>query len=296
MNESHPIPEDSPENADVNIAFLVAAHHLPLQFHRLVDRLEGRPVVAHIDKKSRIEPFLRSDVEQARRVAVTWGGFSQVEAMLNLMRMALMRFQDATHLIFLSGQDYPVRPIDELKTLLNEHPTQSWIAHDDLGLAGAQFSNIPLEYYPGDLLTALHIPQSASDLVAGILPRRTPPQGIHPWRGSTSWCLTRHAVRHCVNVLDGDSRLRRYYKTIRIPDEIVFSTTIMNSPLSADVAPTVGPTAPLHYIDWAPTRENPAILTECDLDAILTSRRYFIRKVHPVKSHKLLAQIDGLSV
>jgi hypothetical protein len=48
----------------------------------------------------------------------------------------------------------------------------------------------------------------------------------------------------------------------------------------------------LHYIDWNPERENPAILTMQDYFLLKSSEALFARKFNEVKSKQLLDAID----
>ena len=145
------------EAVEPRVAFMVMAHHEPAQFHRLVDRLtdEGAAVAAHIDAKADIRPFRRSDVAfAADRVRVNWGGYSLVVCMQRVLSAALAAFPDATHFQWLSGLDYPVRPLSQFSRHLADHSGVSFMAYEDMTAPGAQFPNIPREWFSHDLLAA----------------------------------------------------------------------------------------------------------------------------------------------
>ncbi len=272
-------------------------------FHRLADRLrmDGHSVVAHIDAKAESEPFARDDVRfVGRRVLVTWGGYSQVEAMTRLLEDGLASSPEATHLVFLSGQDYPARPLSEFVALLKEDPTRIHMQWHDTSLPTAQFPNIPREWCSLDLYG--HFPWNVEPLASKItrrfLPPREMPDGYTPYRGSTFWALPRDAAEYIVSFLrgNGSRRVRWWLKTIRIPDEIAFQTILGNSPLRQRITgwPNNPPRwAPFHYIDWSPAREDPAILDETDLDAVRKRGAFFVRKVEQERSATLLDALDA---
>lgn len=300
--EQHAAEGIAPAAHAVKVAYLVLSHEWPAGHHRLVDRLTGggSSVVVHVDKAVDPRPFARLDVTTVREpVHVNWGGWSLAEAMIRALETGLSRHVDATHFQFLSGRDYPARPEAEFLDLLAADPTRSFVAFEDMTAPGAQFPNIPREWAPMDLYARL--PFDADRLVGRLtrrLPPRAVPDGLTPFRGSAWSCLTREAASYVVDALRSPSnrRLTAYFRTIRIPDEIVFQTILGNSPL----APTIDswPTSPgtnarLHHIDWSPTRENPAVLDVGDLQAIEASGRYFIRKVGPQKSGALVRELDA---
>lgn len=86
------------------------------------------------------------------------------------------------------------------------------------------------------------------------------------------------------------------------PDEFVIQTLLCDSPLRTTLAGgprddtgisvTEENKVNLHYIDWSPQREDPAILVESDLERIRLSRKYFARKVDGVRSAGLLDALD----
>lgn len=288
------------------VAFMVMAHHEPAQFHRLVDRLtaEGAAVAAHIDAKADLRPFQRSDVAfAADRVRVNWGGYSQVVCMQRVLSAALAAFPDATHFQWLSGLDYPVRPLSQFSRHLADHSGVSFMAYEDMTAPGAQFPSIPQEWFSHDLLAApggrwlaRHEPRVSALLRR--LPPRTPPLGYTPFRGSAWSCLTREVAEFLLQELAAGTRrpLLCYFRSIRIPDEIAFQTVLCNSPLASKLAhwpQQPGPHALLHYIDWSPERENPAILDESDFEAVVQSGKWFVRKVTPERSHRLLGLLDS---
>lgn len=298
----------------MKIAYLIMAYDQPQLFGRLVDALqhEGATLYAHIDRKHDAGPFRAVAgalpvrfIEQP--VEVNWGGYSQVEAMLKLLAAAVQDGHD--HYIFLSGRDYPVRPHGELRALLAQDPQRSYINFYPLA-PGSDFSRLVEIYAFRDLYPHIR-PKALRSLTQllvraanRVLPKRRFPAGFQPFRGSTSWCLSAAAAAYVVDFVRQDSsrELIKFFHSVTGADEIFFQTVLFNSPLAKHCAGYVPPgqepprrnenKVSLHYIDWDPARENPAVLELRDLAPIQASPKFFARKFDQARSATLLAALD----
>ena len=103
----------------MRIAYIILSYNLPQQLRGLVkmlDTAESTSVVfVHHDAKSPplpddfISGFAKTRLAP-RRFAVTWGDFSQVEALVSCLR-AVVDTVEFDWIVVLSGQDFPCRPI-----------------------------------------------------------------------------------------------------------------------------------------------------------------------------------------
>ena len=111
----------------MNVAYLVAAHNNPQVLKRAIGMLsyEDCAFFIHIDQKSNIEEFsgIRGEniLFSEKRIPVYWGGFSQVQATLLLLRQALESPQNYDYFVLLSGSDYPLRSGKYINTFLQEN-------------------------------------------------------------------------------------------------------------------------------------------------------------------------------
>ena len=97
-------------------AYLIMAHHqfeILMIFLRLMDH-ERNDFYIHIDIKTKDIPIekIRNSVKYSRiefinRMSVNWGGYSQIECELNLLKQALRGEYDYYHLV--SGIDMPIK-------------------------------------------------------------------------------------------------------------------------------------------------------------------------------------------
>lgn len=105
------------QKKEKTIAYLIQAHHQPEHFSDLVFQLNHEQVCffVHIDKKSDQELFLRKVKTLKniyfvqKRVDVKWGGYSQVQATLSMMELALKSDYDFQYFVLLSGACYPIK-------------------------------------------------------------------------------------------------------------------------------------------------------------------------------------------
>jgi hypothetical protein len=291
-----------------SVVYAVLAHHEPEQLGRLVRRLSrrGSTVVVHVNARADLAPFEGAVGGLARfttpRLKVTWGGYSLARAMVNVIEHALVADPSATHVQLLSGVDYPARPESDLE----EHlvPGRSYVNFYPM-LAGSQFDMIPHTWCFRDQYAVLpgawdERAYRFVDRLNRRLPRRTPPVTLY--RGSAWMCLSRPAAEYVVAATRDREhrRVMRYLKTINVPDEIAVQTLLGNSPLATSLEGWEdGAFRPEekrvyhHYIDWDPDRENPAVLDLDDLPAIRASGQFFVRKVFPARSARLLDALDS---
>jgi hypothetical protein len=141
-----------------------------------------------------------------------------------------------------------------------------------------------------------------------LLPRKK--GWISFYSGSSRWCLNRDTVQFLVDYFHSRSsrKLRWYLRMSTNSDEIFFQTAILNSEFrkycesfdeseADEIFSHKRPPMPdekrvyLHYIDWNPEREDPAIMVESDLIEIDASGKLFACKFTEEKS---LALIDIL--
>lgn len=96
---------------------------------------------------------------------------------------------------------------------------------------------------------------------------------------------------------------KHFFKRVSCPDEIFFQTIVLNSHYASqykfferDVLKAVGVMrnenkAYLHFIDWNPKRENPAILDIRNYENIKKSGALFARKLDEERSLELIERL-----
>ena len=118
----------------MDLSYIILAHTLPKNLSRLISRLQGDNTYfyVHIDRKSEIAPFqdelkvLRNVFILEERVDVTWSDISGVKAILVALKKITEHKRNG-YCIFASGQDYPIKPIADLRSFLEANYGQNYI-------------------------------------------------------------------------------------------------------------------------------------------------------------------------
>ena len=107
----------------MKIAYLILAHNTPNHMQKLISSLssDSSTFFIHIDKKSNIKDFNKivgNNITFTKsRISVFWGEFSQVEAILVLIRTAMSNAIKFDRFVLLSGADYPVKTFKYIEDL-----------------------------------------------------------------------------------------------------------------------------------------------------------------------------------
>jgi hypothetical protein len=312
----------------IRVAFLVLAHREPEHCRRLIHALahDRCATFVHVDAKADARQFFVQSPDvffSARRIHVNRGGWSLTLAIESLLQQA-DRAGDFDYFALLAGTDYLLRPVSEFCAFLRQQVPVSFVNYYPLVPGAGGIENV-FRYQFVDfcfrLKTVIGSSRNSDDRpdlfptaiahINRLLPRRRFPSGFFPFRGSNRWVLHRSAVKFLLHALESTNvrPLRRYLGMTWGSDEVLFQTIIFNSEIAADCAQydraevhsiLTGSKPPwederrpfLHYVDWDPSREDPAVLDDRDFDAIRESGKFFACKfLHP-RSLQLLGRID----
>src|ERR1700730_13308657 len=114
-----------------NHAYLIIAHEDPRHLQCLIEALDEdwAHFYIHLDRKSNIEDFVgiashpRVNFVQ-ERVAVYWGGWSQVQATLNTLVAAASSSTQFSYYTLLSGSHYPIRSARDIYNYIENNRKQ----------------------------------------------------------------------------------------------------------------------------------------------------------------------------
>lgn len=281
-----------PNSSPKRLAFIIQAHKHPAQVRRLIDKLHHPQVdcFLHIDSKCNIADWeslfhLPNVFIVPKRANVTWAGWGIIQASINSMEAVLAAGQQYAYITLMSGQDYTLKPIEEIYDFLcnvSSH-TQFMDVISDEALAPMMTKmneyhfveyNFPGKYKFGKLLTKL-------------LPRRKAPYRLKLYCGSAWWTLTQDCVEYCIQYERSHPLLRRYFKLTWGADEFIFQTILMNSKYREQITKDN-----LHYIDWSAGLANPKTFQMEDYNALLQSGKPFARKFDFHLSGELMDKLD----
>ena len=108
-----------------------AAGGIATYIKQAADRLQNRGNLVEVFTASRHRSGVETETN-GERVKVYWGGFSMVKATLNLMKAALTSGEKFSHLVLLSGLDYPIKPSWAIYNFLTNHSNKQFIRFIDM--------------------------------------------------------------------------------------------------------------------------------------------------------------------
>ena len=295
----------------MRIAYIILSYNLPQQLRGLVkmlDTAESTSVVfVHHDAKSPplpddfISGFAKTRLAP-RRFAVTWGDFSQVEALVSCLR-AVVDTVEFDWIVVLSGQDFPCRPISHFAEFLASSRFDAFVEAAPIERCARPAHTFARYYYRHWTLPhfayAYKLPSrvvrawdrtlaqfvDSNGLLTYIwMPRGLPGRiGIRslgvPFRrdfichqGSDWLNLSRKATQHLLRVID-ETALMKYYRRTVLPSESIFQTILCNA-RALSVCPRN-----LRWIKWSSSdAASPETLTVADFAALTRSEEFFARK------------------
>jgi hypothetical protein len=241
----------------MDIAYLLLAHDQPAHLRALIERLStpDSHFYVHIDRKSRLTDFSLPDDPRVHilqdRARVFWGDYSQVEAIVLLMRAALAQPGQAhPRFVLLSGADYPVRSNAFIHQFFQAHADLEFINLERMPTAdGCKTLTRLTHYQPLKTSSRVLNRLKRGAQIIGLLPKERdfdPALGtMQPHGGHTWWALTRAAVKHVLDFMDGNAAYVDFCRHTFCPDEHCFHTILANSAF-ADKAQCC-----LTYADWS---------------------------------------------
>jgi hypothetical protein len=237
----------------MKIAYLIMAHSNFNHLKRLVSALDDNNVefFIHIDDKTTLPDNLNDfeNIVFVRGPKVWWAGWSQVDAIIRLIRTCIT--QNFDYYVLLSGTDYPIR-------------SNSFLYHT-LSLGGEYINIVEgfTDNKPEDRIKFFYFDcfdrrnqRNIKTIFFFLLERISRPvfqkksyPFIKIYHGSTWWALSHDCLSYVLEQIDSNKDLINFYRTSLCPDESFFQTIIGNSPFFIKCKTN------LTFTDWS---SNPA--------------------------------------
>lgn len=268
----------------MKVAFLMQCHKNPEQINLLLEAL-NHPMVdvfVHVDKKSQAikdKITQRAGVyilPEQQCVDVQWAQYSQVEATLQLLRAAVNR-GGYSHYWLISGQDYPLRPMDNILDFLEANQEANFIECSQI----KPFNKRNDVYFPNSVIGRKLWQKVLKNLwIYGTggwnktfpIFKRKAPDDFKYWFGSQWWCLNSTTAQWIIDYLNEHTEYEKFFKHSLCSDECFFQTLVMNSPFANTTKPY------LHYIKWEKGKSSPRTLTTIDYEELKKTEKIIARK------------------
>ena len=251
----------------------------------------------HIDRKSTITSDVIGSLHNIHpkikiwsKYKVFWGGIGILEAELFLLEK-IVRDGDFDYIHFMSGQDYPIKPLDAIKKFFKEHKGEEFVEYMPLPDEKWEYRTYSrFELYRLNDYMDYHAPKgykwinriNAWQQRLGI--KRPIPNHFPRLYGGSNWMsITLDCAWYIVN---NRRQNRNFFRRLRFTvasDEVYFHTVILNSPFADKVMGNN-----LRLTIWNGNGSSPVILTEKYWWEVATTDRLIARKVDRNKSSLLL--------
>lgn len=309
--------------------YLVTAHSNPAQLARLVEAvLAASPagqILLHLDPTGapveRRFDGPRVHLHPAPR-PVRWGDFSLVEVVLSAATWA-RKHVPFDWLIWISGQDYPLGPLDDFECRLADGEADGYLRHfpafthdgwpegEGLRRYGFAYHDVPsfprFYWLPAVMRRAVlngirrfngtqslvqirprHRNNSAK---VGLRRWRTPFSAAFPCIGGWSWFnLNDRAVARLLDYVDTHPDYVEHYRRCYCPDESFFHTVLVNHP------ELIIESASFRHVCWEdrPYPSNPRAIVRGKLfESALNSGQPFARKFDLEVDASCLDELDA---
>ncbi|MFM2061629.1 MAG: hypothetical protein RLZZ507_1299 [Cyanobacteriota bacterium] len=223
----------------VKIAYLVLAHHDPIHLERLIKSIDYQAhIFIHLDKKTNIDRYIhiahiKSVAFISERIKVYWGGISMVKAILNLIKAALASNENFSHLVLLSGSDYPIKPVSTFYDFLKSNPDRQFIKITNLNESPLPSEKRLTNYWFMEPLQPFYNDRLFRQILQKIFHlgvTKKPLKNVSTAWGSQWWAITPKCAAFILQYLKQNPVFLNFYKYAHAPDEHCFHTVVANSP------------------------------------------------------------------
>ncbi len=294
--------------------YLIQSHTQPALLARLAAALrsasDGAILVVHDATRGPLDETVLAGTGATviqRRSPVRRGRFSCLEPYLEGVAHLLGSGEPFDWLVYLSGQDYPVRPVQAIEADLRRSGADAFLAHWDVTSADSpwplrrarrryfyQYAELPDRLAPWlrllrplEALTPLQLYLTYGALV-GWPARRTPFSVRFRCFGGSMWhALSQPCVAFLAAELERRPELVSYYRRTVVPDESLIPTVLANAG-AFRIVPDSRRYADVHEQPGGHAR----VLGPADLGEVTSGRYDFARRVDVESSAALLDALD----
>ena len=276
---------------EARFAYFVLAHRHPEQLRLLVETIADPRdlVILHVDLKSMLglRPDRNGTWAMARRLAqahpnvllmrprcTNWGGWSLCQALLDAIELALAQDTSWTHLVNLSGQCFPIKPLEQIRESVGA-------ATDQVFVELRHFSTLPPDDWHLQWHPMVELPHKAVRLRG---PRHRPERFELEHKGS-QWCILPRAFCEWQRHAPLAREIGRYLRGLYLSDELLVQTLVRNSPWRERTAAHFG-----REIVWP----GPRAMTMADWNFLQRSPAFFARKFDPAVDDRIAPALARL--
>ncbi len=225
----------------MKLCYILLAHQHPKILTRLLNALigAGHKVALHYDKSARAADFAllheqfagNPSVRFAKRVKVSWGGWSICQATLNCIDEIAQSGWEPDYVYYASGADFPTRSSEELLAFLTRNAGKEFIegvpANKERWVKGGPQEERYQYYFWLNWRSQEKLANFALQVQKWLGVKRKFVRGLEPFMGAQWWVLTWDTLKQ-VMALTAQPGVLRFFKLTLIPDELFFQTLVCN--------------------------------------------------------------------
>lgn len=245
---------------------------------RLLDHVRNTLFI-HIDKKAKVDIshfkniVKYSDIYFVDRMDVSWGGFTQVQCELNLIKSALS-VGEFRYLHILSGTDLPIKTNEYILDFFDKNDGKEFISFDEITEQSKEFYDRFKFYYIFQdkfgkrykFITRLQILLIRFEKLVKI--NRIKNNELDFRKGMNWVSITSELAEH---IVDKEKEIQKIFSKGWCVDEVFLQTFAWNSPFKSKITGQS-----MRYIDW--NRGSPYTFKNKDFDELFQSDMLFARK------------------
>lgn len=248
-----------------------------------------------------------------KRRKIVWAGFNLVRTVLDGLAIATTNGFKPDFIQIMSGQDYPIKPLQDYYDFLTQNKDKSFIEYAPLPRKGYNYGMMDrINYYHivfpkfrlafpliSYLKLKMHglsgkVPHTLQKIIKKLpsappLPRKFI-KGYEPYEGSNWMTFSGDMASDLLKELAKSKNFLNYFKYTHVADEIFFQTFVINRVPNAKEKIV---NSNLTYIAWNRNTGRPYDLKMEDWSQIEKSDRFFARKFHLEDSAMLMDKIDN---
>lgn len=293
---------------NVKIAYLILAHTDPTHIKRLSSVLSNTgDVYIHVDLKSNIQDFkeLLETMKKVylidNRIEVFWGGYSLVQATINLMEYAYDR-KDYDRYVLLQGLEYPIKSDEFILDFFNKNRDVEFIRACDITNSKNKYFYSKCKYYWS--FDNINFVKRLWHKISNIFDLKLRKGYVYIdqkkynlfW-GSGLWALTSECIKYILDFNKKQVEFNKYMKHVLAPDEIYFHSIVFNSDFLKKTRNGIEEEKEglvnwrnLHYFEYD---KNIKVFSRADFEKIIELDEIFIRKTNTELSSQLLDMLDN---
>jgi len=277
---------------------LIFAHKNLDQLPRLIDRLDtgAATFFLHIDKKTDTTPYKGElgmlgslpNLHFVRRHHCPWAAFGLVEAQRSAMERALAE-GGFTHLMMITGEDYPLRPGHEIDSLFAAHPGISFIRYNPGRTKEEKTKLQRYRYKSWHLYLAGKWWVVPARRLKKIGIKRRIPGRLRPVKGLAFFAASYEATEYALRFYQQNPHYVRFWRHAKHADEYFWHTILLNSPLSDRVSNTR-----LRYTRYISSTGHGATFGEENLDELkaASTDHFFAKRFDVTMDPAILDLVD----